>query len=203
MSAGPGTSALDAQLRARLTRLFLDGHAIWDRFDTEVRRHEWHPFVPADYKRVLQTLIPLRRPGLRFLEWGSATGVITIMADMLGFEACGIEIDDALVRIARELAARHDSNARFATGSFLPDDYAWKSNSGDPRLGTIGNGPSGYAELGRSLAEFDIIFGYPWGGEEPMMHDLIVRVARPDALFLLNAGARGIELYRAGERVRE
>ena len=32
-----------------------------------------------------------------FLEWGSGTGVITIMADMLGFEAYGIEINPALV----------------------------------------------------------------------------------------------------------
>src|SRR5690606_25573777 len=87
----------DPALQARLDALLAEGWEIWDRFDREVRDLAWHPFVAADYERVLATLITLRAPGKRFLEWGSATGVITIMADMLGFEACGIELDAGLV----------------------------------------------------------------------------------------------------------
>ena len=103
MSPSPSSweTRVDPELRARLQALLDEGWEIWDRFDNEVRQRHWHPFVAADYERVLQALLPLRAPGLRFLEWGSATGVITIMADLLGFEACGIELDPSLVRHAR------------------------------------------------------------------------------------------------------
>jgi hypothetical protein len=189
--------AIDPVLRARLTALFDDGWDIWERFDNEVRRHQWHPFIPADYERVLDALLPFRGPGLRFLEWGSATGVITIMADLLGFDAYGIEIDSDLVRMARELAASTGSSARFASGSFLPTGYRWKAADGDSRTGTIGDAQSGYLALGHPLEDFDLVFGYPWDGEAPMMIDLMRRYGRPDALFLLNRPS-GVEVFRAG-----
>jgi hypothetical protein len=192
-----GGHAIDAVLRTRLTSLFDEGWEIWQRFDQEVRKQHWHPFIPADYESVLDALLPLRRPGLRFLEWGSATGVITIMADFLGFESYGIEIDGALVRMARQLAETTGSNARFAAGSFLPAGYRWSSADGDSRTGTIGEANSGYLALGRPLEEFDIVFGYPWDGEAPMMLDLMRRYGGADSLFLLNR-PNGIDIFRAG-----
>ena len=75
----------------------------------------------ADSEVVLEALLPHRGPGLKFLEWGSASGVITIMADFLGFQACGIELEGELVEIAEALAARYDSKARFVEGSFLSE----------------------------------------------------------------------------------
>ena len=192
--------ALSDDLRARLTTLYEEGREMGDRFRAEASQHGFHPFVAADYKRVEEMLFSLRRPGLRFLEWGSATGTITIMADMLGFEAFGIELDPALVTIARASADRFGSAARFAVGSFLPAGYQWRSFTGDARLGTIGHGKSGYEKLGHTLADFDIVFAYPWGGEEPIMHDLMQRRGRRDALLLLNT-TRAIEVYQNGQRV--
>src|SRR5690606_7338127 len=104
-----------------------------------------------------------------------ATGVIAITADLLGFEACGIEIDATLVEIARDLAERHGSGARFAAGSMIPAGYEWRSSDGDTRLGTIESGESGYPQLGRPLAEFDLVYGYAWSGEDEMMMDLMRR----------------------------
>lgn len=182
----PGVSVeLDAELAEKLTALQDEGFEIWRRFDIEVRQKEWHPFVPVEYHEILQKLLELRAPGLKFLEWGSATGVITIMADLLGFDAAGIELDAGLVEIARELARKYDSGARFATGSFLPTGYQWSTSDGDTRLGTIGYGRSGYLELGQPLEDFDIVYGYPWDGEEPMFRDVMKRYARPDALLLM------------------
>lgn len=192
-----GGAPLDPEIRARLEALCEEGWELWARFDVEVRQQAFHPFVAADYPVVLEALIALRAPGLRFLEWGSATGVITIMADLLGFEACGIEIDRDLVVQARDLARRMGSGARFAAGSFLPTGYHWKTRGGDPRLGTIGYGDSGYLELGMPLEEFHLVFGYPWDGEEPMMHDLIKMHGRPDARLLIPRG-NGVKVYRGG-----
>ena len=120
--------ALESGLRARVAALFDEGYDLWDRFDIKVRQKSFHPFVAADYDVVLEALLPLRAPGLKFLEWGSATGIITIMADLLGFEAYGIELDSSLVGHARDLARRNGSEARFAAGSFLPSGYRWRRN---------------------------------------------------------------------------
>lgn len=192
---------LDPALRARLAALSEEGWELWRRFDEEVRRDHWHPFVPADYDHVLRTLLSLRAPGLRFLEWGSATGVITIMADLLGFEAYGIELDARLVRMARELAERYESKARFVAGSFLPSGYRYHSRTGDDRIGTIGYGESGYPALGHPLDDFDIVYGYPWHGEEPMMLDLMRAYGGSGARLVLHGGKDGPRIYRNGRLI--
>lgn len=197
-SASLGELELDAVVGARLDSLLEEGLAIWNRFESEVRRFRFHPFVASDYERVLQALLELRVPGMRFLEWGSATGVITIMADLLGFEAYGIELDRELVETARGLAERSGSDARFAAGSFLPDDYEWKPDTGDGRLGTIGRGASGYPELGRGLEDFDLVFAFPWNGEIPIMRDLMKRRGRRGATLLLYHSTEGVQVYRSG-----
>ncbi len=185
---------MDAVLIARLTSLREEGRAIWNRFDSDVRQLRFHPFMPSDYERVLRVLLALRAPGLRFLEWGSATGVITIMADLLGFEAYGIEIDPELVDIARGLAERSDSDARFAVGSFLPDGYEWMSDTGDARLGTIGRGASGDPELGRCRVDFELVFACPWEGEMPIMHDVMRRRGGRGRSVLLDYAAESGQL---------
>jgi hypothetical protein len=197
-ASAPASGELDPVVRARIAALCEEGGDLWQQFDIEVRQHDWHPFVPADYERVLQTLLELRAPGLRFLEWGSATGVIAIMADLLGFEAYGIELDPALVDVARGLAARYESGARFVAGSFVPSGYRWKSRTGDDRIGTIGYGQSGYPELQHPLEDFDIVYGYPWSGEEPMMLDLMRTYGGKGARLVLHGGPQGARIYRGG-----
>ncbi len=177
---------LDPAVRGRLASVMEEGRDIWHHFDESVRSQAFHPFVPADYDRVLEVLLRLRAPGVRFLEWGSATGVIAIMADMLGFEAYGIELDRELVAVARDLARRHGSGARFAVGSFLPAGYRYRPRHGDDRLGTIGRGPSGYTELGHPQEDFDVVYAYPWSGEEPIMRDVMRAYGAPQARLILH-----------------
>ncbi|MBI3791961.1 MAG: hypothetical protein HY275_13935 [Gemmatimonadetes bacterium] len=159
------------------------------------------PFVAADYEAVLASLRAVRHPGFRFLEWGSGSGIITILADLLGFDAYGIELDASLVEVAQARATRHGSHAHFVAGSFLPAGYRWTSRNGDNRMGTMGSGPSGYIRMGRALEEFDVVYGYPWAGEEAMMLDLMNRYGRSDALLLLNGVTDGMHYYRGGREV--
>lgn len=196
-----GPLAQEPELAARIAALIEEGRDVWDRFDREVREQRFHPFVPADYDSVLRALVSLRAPGLRFLEWGSATGVIAIMADLLGFEAYGIELDPHLVAIARGLAERHGSGARFAAGSFLPAGYRWKPSSGDGRPGTIGDGASGYLELKHPLDDFDLVYGYPWGGEEPLMRDLMRQYGARGARLLINGTSSGLRIFRDDRQI--
>jgi SAM-dependent methyltransferase len=194
---------LDPELNVLLAELADEGRALFQQFDLVVRRRRFHPFVPADYDKVLRELLVLRQPGARFLELGSGNGVITIMADLLGFEAYGIELDAQLVEVSRELAARYDSRATFAAGSFLPDDYEYSSGHGDDRTGTIGTGRSGYAALGLDLADFDLVYGYAWPGEADVMLHLLRTRGRGDARLLLNTAAGDIGVYPSDRIPRE
>jgi hypothetical protein len=175
-------------LRARLDALYDDGYEHFHRFEQEVRRRVFHPFVPADYSDVEGILRRHLVPGRRFLEWGSGSGVITITADLLGFEAYGIELDGSLVDVARDLARRHQSNATFVAASFLPEGYSYRDEGGGSRTGTLGTGPSGYLALGRPLEDFDVVFGYPWHGEERVMRDVFSRYGSPDATLIIYPG---------------
>ena len=97
------------------------------------------------------------------------------------------------------MAARFDSGAQFVTGSFLPTGY--RRLGGDGASETIGDGPSGYLQLGRALDDFDVVFGYPWDDDAPLMHDLMRQYGRPDALLLLNDTARGVRAFRGGREL--
>ena len=189
---------IDPELDTRLEALCEEGWARFEHFDRTVREPGFHPFVAADYDDVRATLLRFRAPGRSFLEWGSAMGVITIMADLMGYEAYGIELDGSLVAQARELARRHGSKAQFVEASFLPEGYRWKSRDGDGRTGTIGDGPSGYLKMGRALDDFDVVFGFPWDGEEALMRDLMQRYGRDDAILLVHQATGGTRVYRGG-----
>ncbi len=191
----------DEVLRARVAALCAEGWRLWERFDATSLDRPFHPFVAADYDLVAEALWPYAGDGLRFLEWGSATGVITVLADLLGYDAVGIELDDALTATARELAMHFGASARFAAGSFLPDGYTWRGPDGDVRTGTLGTGPSGYRILGMALDEFDVVFGYPWDGEIDTMLDLMRQYGKPGALLLIHSASDGVSGYRNGKLV--
>jgi len=132
------------------------------------REHRAPGFIPCDFRRAYRAMQALTTaelvPGDQFCEWGSGFGVVTCLAAMLGFNACGIEIDANLVDAARSLAEDFDLEVEFVRGSFLPcraEDsdaqcFAWLTTSEE----------SAYPELGLAPDEFDLIFAYPWPDEE-------------------------------------
>ncbi|MBM3908575.1 MAG: hypothetical protein FJ363_10945 [Gemmatimonadetes bacterium] len=192
---------IDDALQARLRALCAAGWEFFDTFDRTVRERGWHSFIASDYEQVQAALVAHRAPGLRFLELGSASGIITIMADLLGYEAAGIELDLSLVATSREMAGRFGSKARFVCGSFFPAGYVFRGAGGDLRTGTFGEGVSGYMELGRSLDDFDVVFGYPWGGEEPVLLDLMRQYGSADGLLLMHGVHHGVQAYRHGRLI--
>jgi len=74
-------------------------------------------FVPSDYQVVYAVLYSIPRG--RFCEWGSGIGVITGLADMLGFDACGIEINDQMATASRKLLADFGLSATIKTGDYF------------------------------------------------------------------------------------
>jgi hypothetical protein len=74
-------------------------------------------FVPSNYPTVYSVLWPMPRE--RFCEWGSGMGIVTGLAEMLGFDACGIEIDAQMAAASRELLADFGLAATIETGDYF------------------------------------------------------------------------------------
>lgn len=165
-----------------------------------------HGFVSSDYLRafaVLQTLAEsaLAR-GDRFCEWGSGFGVVTCLAAMIGFSACGIEIEADCVEGARRLAEDFEIGAEFVCGSFIPrggeklvgdeSNFGWLTTRGDDLTGELGVGPD----------EFDLVYVYPWPDEERAVSAVFERYAAVGSLLLMYHGGDEFRLRRKTGRKR-
>jgi hypothetical protein len=181
----------------RLQPLFEDGAAVWAEFRRRRGSH-FHPFVPADYAGAAEVLRQLAPEVDNFLELGSGVGVITVAADLLGFEAYGIELDPWLVEQSIQLADRHDSQATFAGGSFVPEEFRDEVARHPADFATTAEGEPAYLELGMELSDFDLVYMFPWPGEEDLHVEMVRRHARPDTLLLLYGGTEGFQLFRGG-----
>jgi len=186
-----------APLPARIHSLLTAADQLIDELDASGRVTA---FVPSDYPGAYHVLKGLAASGLargsRFCEWGSGFGVVTCLAAEVGFDACGIEADGELVDRARELAADFDSAAEFVHGSFVPPgaearvhtagNYAWMTTEAD----------YAYEELGDDVADFDVVFAYPWPDEEHITESLFERYAGTDALYVTYHGEAGFRVRR-------
>jgi len=71
-----------------------------------------------------------------------------------------------------------------------PDDFAWMTT----------DAPSAYEDLGLEPDDFDLIFAYPWPGEEQVIFDLFADCASTGALLLTYHGLEGVRLQRRVNR---
>ncbi len=166
-----------------LANLIREGSVIRQEFsDLASDRH--HLFIPCDHRGAYEVLRELRSRALTFVELGSGAGVVTILADLLGFEAYGIEIEPWLVERSVELAETHGSGATFAEGTFVPPDYQDEIELLSADFLTPTGGAHAFDELGLELSDFDVVFAYPWPGDEDWLEELLRRHARPGAILL-------------------
>ena len=157
-------------------------------------------FVPADYRRVYTGLAAVYEAGLapteQFCEWGSGIGIVAALAAQLGIEACGLELERALVPQAEEFVAEHDLDVPFAHGSFIPESAEHLADVQDD-LATLGRGVAdGYDELGLDPDDFGLIYAYPWPGEEEIVEQIFDAVAARGALLLTYRSTEDLVLQR-------
>ncbi|MCA8959540.1 MAG: hypothetical protein KDC38_03460 [Planctomycetes bacterium] len=184
----------------RFSALLEEAAARIDEF-VRVRRHDpIHSYVSSDFPLVYRGLRRLLESpyltGDRFCEWGSGFGVVADLAAFLDFESFGIEIEPELVTEAEELAASFEIPVRFACGNFIPGgDDNYRENLGpSPYLEVTGE--SAYEDLGLDLEDFDLVFAYPWPGEERTLSDIFEHYAAPGALLVLHSGLEGLIVKR-------
>ncbi len=141
--------------------------------------------------------------GLVFCEWGCGMGAICALAASLGYEAHGIEIQAELVDIARELLTRFDLEAGIAHGTYLLPGH--EDILPDCPHTDAASSRTAYQELGLNPDGCDVVFAYPWPGEEAMHDVVFVRQATEGALLLTyHDGSRVlIQRHRGPDRELE
>ncbi len=164
-------------------------------------------FVPSEFDRAwcgLQTVAQRGlAPGRSFCEWGSGFGVVACMAAYLDFDTSGIEIHPELVDAAESLATDHELPVEFICGSYMPmgsEGLADASTSEFAWLET--QGADGYEELGLDIDDFDLIYAFPWPGEEEFVHVLFERYAAVGAVLLTYNGVEDLRFQRKVARRR-
>jgi len=152
--------------------------------------------VSADYEAVYESLAQLRSRAVTLLEWGSGLGVVTIIASRMGYEAYGIEAEPLLVEYAEDFSQAYGAEARFAQGSFVPDDFEWNPSGGDEAIRTMIDAPSAYDDLELELQDFDLVYAYPWPDERTFYHNIMRHCGRNNAMLLSYDAREGMELVR-------
>lgn len=190
----------EAPLPGRVAALLADADGRIERFTQDRRDSPIAAFVPSDFVMAWHALRHIEAlnlaPGRRFVEWGSGAGVVTCLAALAGFDACGIEIEPDLVDLAEGLALDHGIEAQFARGTFVPDSFQDQIVEQRSINWLRSDGDNGYEELGLDLDDFDVCFAYPWPGEEDMIFDLFELHAAEGSLLLTYHGVELLLTHR-------
>ena len=175
-----------------LKPLWAEADTLWDK---KQDLPSFGAYVSADYVEVFDTLVKLKSTCSAFLEFGSGLGMATIMASRLGFEAYGIEVESELVDYSRDYAERFAPDAKFAAGSFVPDDFVWDPAAGEEVYCTSIDSVAAYEELDMRLIDFDLVYAYPWPTEHELYQNIIRNFASPHCQLLIYDAREGILLY--------
>jgi hypothetical protein len=184
---------------ARVTTFLADAGTRIDAFFELWRRSRNLTFFPSDYELVYGVLQALRESNpeaTRLCEWGSGFGVIAGLGAMLGFESSGIEIDARCVAASRSLLEDHKLQVSILEGSFVPQQYIEDEELSDGDTRTALWGAGAIDEVDVEIADFDVVFAFPWPDEEEMYFDLFRRYAAVGAILITYSALEGVRVQR-------
>lgn len=197
------------ELPPPVSTLIEDANQRLDDLFSSNRNRRVPRFLPSDpilLFRALQFLtdegIP---PGHTFCEWGSGFGVGACLASLLGYRSYGLEIEEDLVTLARQLASDHEIAVNNICTSYFPEGYGSYPAQGGAEL-MIPESDSRwedspaivppYEGMDCEVDEIDVFYVYPWPGEQELMHNLFEAVATDGAILIAYYGDRDIAAYR-------
>ena len=187
----------DSELLASFQLLWAEADALWEANEN---RPAYALYVSADYMAIFEKLCQLRGRVDTVLEWGSGLGVVTIMANRLGFDAYGIEAESELVKLAETLAAKYQATPRFVVGSFIPAEFEEDMRAGEEFGRTITNAAPAYEELDMELRDFDLVYAFPWPDEHGIYRSIMKRHASRNALYMRYDAREGLSLTRVNKQ---
>jgi hypothetical protein len=184
---------------ARSENAIDEAHEAIERFML-ADEHYFSNFVNCDFHLVDQAIRWVLQnhliTGNRFLEYGSGFGAATILASIHGMDASGIEIESVLVREAEKLRDKLEVNAEFYCGSFVPrgiegyEDLTADIQHVDTNEGDV------FEQIGLQMDDFDLVFAFPWPGEDVFFESVFERTAAAGAVIMTYNGIEGIRLKR-------
>ena len=133
--------------------------------------------------------------GRSLCEWGSGFGVVSCLASLLGYTAVGIEVQESLVKHALQLADDFHIHTDFHCDSFVPLDSE-SCFEGEEASSWLTEHAGDLEDEGIAPENFDIIFVYPWPGEEARTEKLFDMHASQGALLLSYHGREEVKLQR-------
>lgn len=159
-------------------------------------------FVPSDFDQVYFALEAIAEQRIAagdvFCEWGCGFGIVAMLAAALEFQSYGIEIENSLIVEATQLAEDYDVPVDFVCGSFVPreleetaeamfnSELAWLDARAD----------EAYEQLGLQPCDFDLVYAFPWPGEEDVITTLFEESAAMGALLLTFGQMDGVRVRR-------
>ena len=199
----------DKALPPRVAALITDADRRLDALFESNRNRRVPRFLPSDpilLYRVLRSLTEQNLPlGHPFCEWGSGFGLGACLASLLGYRSYGLEIEEDLVSLARELANDHAITVENLCTSYFPEGFGSYPAHGGAELMT----PEPVSHWGESsplvppyegmdceVDEIDVFYVYPWPGEQELMHSLFETVASGGAILIAYYGEQDIAAYR-------
>lgn len=157
-------------------------------------------FVACDFAmadRALSAVVDRRlAPGPVFCEWGAGFAVTTGLAALHGMACYAIEIHRDLVDQAERLLDDHGLAVELAQGSLVPEDGDEIVDEMAEQAWLLTGEHSAYDELGIDVSDIDLIFAYPWPGEESLIDALFDAFAAEGALLLTYHGMNEMKLQR-------
>lgn len=190
----------DAPIPARLAEFIREAEQRITRYIDDLPGAPAVAFVPSDFAAAYSALVHINEyqlaPGSCFLEWGAGYGVVASLAHAIGLDAHGIEIDATLVANSRELASDFDLSPNLVEGSFVPAGGDRYTESFSEHAWLASGGPDGYDAIGLEPDDFDIIYAYPWPGEESIVERLFDRYGAAGALLVTYRGLEGVRIQR-------
>ena len=196
----PGALAAQYTIPDDVERLIVEGERRIDAFLETTSRSPMLSFVPSDFRDTYRGLAWLWEQhltaGRTFCEWGSGFGLVAMEAAMIGFHACGIEVEPVLVDEAEALAQDFEIPVEFVTGSFVPDGSLETPGAMEELDWLDYTAPPAYESLGYDVDDFDVVFAYPWPGEQHVVYDLFEEHASAGSLVLTFHGVDGLLLHR-------
>jgi hypothetical protein len=128
-------------------------------------------FVSSDSQAVWQILDALPRG--RFCEWGSGIGIVTAMAELLEFEAMGIELHPELAAASRKLLEDFGLKARIEEG-----DYFETFPAGLVVPPASERFPDAAPVTSEAIPLADVYFTYCWPGKIYRVEDHFAQIAQ-------------------------
>ena len=197
------------EIPARVNALIKEADRRLDHLFATNRNRRVPRFLPSDPVLLYKALVYLTEneipPGRVFCEWGSGFGVGACLASVLGYKSYGLEIEEDLVELAKELARDLDIEVENLCTSYFPEGYgSYPAQGGaelmipEPRSRWEESTPAvpAYEGMDCEVDEIDLFYIYPWPGEQELMRDLFDTVATDGAILIAYFGDKDINAFR-------